>query len=61
MCPRPHLLMEMVSPALSVKSWWMVLDPTGKAVGAKSEKASQRTPELCPFLGTEMDQRPRVG
>lgn len=22
--------MEMVSPALSVKSWWMVLDPTGK-------------------------------
>lgn len=53
--------MEMVSPALSVKSWWMVLDPTGKGVGAKSEKASQRTPELCPSIGTEMDQGPRVG
>lgn len=53
--------MQVGSPALMVESWWMACDPAGKGLGAKSEKASQRTPELCPIIGTEMDQGPRVG
>lgn len=64
--PRPHAgcrstaVTEIGSPALKAKVWWMVLDPAGTGVGAKSEKASQRTPELWAIAGTEMDQGPRV-